>query len=119
MLPRKRHVPQRFELGSSTGHFHSTPEAHYCHVYYEALDHAIEAIHDRFDQPGYSTYKHLEELVLKVCKGEVYDSKLEYVCSFYKGDLFKDQLETQLPFLEHLCLSAPSEITTSDCRNSA
>ena len=114
VLPRKRRVPEPFEVGSSTGHFHSTPEARYRQVYYEAIDHAIEAIHNCFDQPGYSTYKHLEERVLKACKGEVYESELEYVCSFYTGDLSKDQLETQLPLLQHLCRSAPSEITISD-----
>ena len=27
-LPRKRHAPQRFEVWSSTGHHHVTPEAH-------------------------------------------------------------------------------------------
>ena len=114
VLPRKRRAPQRLEVESSTGYFHSTPEARYRQVYYEAIDHAIEAIRDRFDQPGYSTYQHLEELVLKACKGEVYDSELEFVCSFYKGDSSKDQLETQLPLLQHLCRGTPSEITISD-----
>ena len=53
--------------------------------------------------------------MLKACKCEVYDSELhEYVCSYYKGDLSKDQLETQLPLLQHLCRNAPSEITISD-----
>ena len=28
-LPRKRHAPQRLEVGSSAGSFHLTPEDHY------------------------------------------------------------------------------------------
>ena len=52
--------------------------------------------------------------MLKACKGEVYDSELECICSFYKGDLSKDQLETQLTLLQRLCRSAPSEIIISD-----
>lgn len=52
-LPRKCRTPQRFEVGLSAGSFHESPEDHYRQIYFEALDHAIEAIHDRFDQPGY------------------------------------------------------------------
>lgn len=44
-LPRKRHAPQHFQVGSSTGDFHVTPEAHYRQIYYGALDHVVEAIH--------------------------------------------------------------------------
>ena len=78
-LPRKRRAPQRFEVGSSTGDFHVTPEAHYRQIYYGVIDYVVEAIHDRFDQPGYSTYRNLEELVVKACKGETYNAELYYV----------------------------------------
>ena len=33
--------------------------------YFEVLDLAFCGIKDRFDQPGYATYKNLEELLLK------------------------------------------------------
>ena len=114
-LPRKRRAPQRFEVGSSTGTFHVTPEAYYRQIYYGALDHVVEAIHDRFNQPGYSTYRNLEELVLKACKGETYDAELDYVCDFYKGDLSRAQLEVQLPLLQALCdTEGISELTIHD-----
>ena len=45
-LPRKRRVPQHFEIGSSSGEFHVNPEAYYHQIYYGALDHVVEAIHD-------------------------------------------------------------------------
>lgn len=60
-------------------------------------------MHDRFDQPGYSTYQNLEELVVKACKGEMYNAELDHVCSFYKDDLSRAQLEAQLPLLQPLC----------------
>ena len=68
-LPRKRRAPQRYEVGSSAGSFHESPEVHYRQIYFGALDHAIEAIHDRFDQPGYRIYQNLEQLIVKASKG--------------------------------------------------
>lgn len=112
-LPRKRRAPQRFKVGSSTRDFHATPEAHYRQIYYGALDHVIEAIHDRFDQPGYNTYQHLEELMLKACRGETYDAELDYVCTFYQDDLSRAQLEAQLPLLQPLC-EGVEDITIHD-----
>ena len=68
-LPRKCRAPQCYEVGSSAGSFHESPEVHYQQIYFGALDHAIEAIHDRFDQPGYRIYQNLEQLIVKASKG--------------------------------------------------
>ena len=35
-LPRKRHAPQRFEVGSSAGDFHLTPESHYRQIFFRS-----------------------------------------------------------------------------------
>ena len=102
-LPRKRRFPQRYQVGSSRGDFHSSPETYYRQIYFGALDNAIEAIRDRFDQPGYAIYQNLEELVIKASKGEAHENELEFVCKFYKDDLSRAQLEAQLPLLEPLC----------------
>ena len=51
-LPRKRKVPQQFQIGTTGGDFHAAPEDRYRQVYYEALDFVVRAIGDRFDQPG-------------------------------------------------------------------
>ena len=56
-LHRKRRVPQRFEVGSLAGDFHLTSESHYRHIFFEAIEHAIQAIQDRFNQPGYGIYQ--------------------------------------------------------------
>ena len=113
-LPRKRRAPSRFEVGSSSTHsFHVSPDDYYRQIYFEALDHVIGAIRDRFDQPGYKTYRNLEELVLKACKGESYNAELDTVCSFYGSDLSKAQLEAQLPLLRPLC-EGTKEISIQD-----
>lgn len=101
-LPRKRRAPKQFEVGSSSGSFHQTPEDHYWQIYFEALDYAIQPIHDRFNQPGYGTYQNLEQLILKACKGKPYNAELAFVCDFYKEDLSNNQLNAQLPLLQHL-----------------
>ena len=112
-LPRKRRAPQRLEVGSSAGDFHLTPESHYRQIFFEAIDHAIQAIQDRFDQPGYAIYQNLEQLILKACTGKPYDAELQFVCDFYKEDLSKTQLEAQLPLLRHL-VEGPQETSTHE-----
>ena len=76
VLPRKRKVPQRFEEGSAPPEFHSAAKDLYRQVYYEALDLIVQAIGDRFDQPGYKTYCCLETLILKAVKREAFSEEL-------------------------------------------
>ena len=65
-LPRKRKAPQRYQIGTAEGDFHTAPEDYYRQIYYEALDFVVQAVSDRFDQPGYRVYQNLEELVARV-----------------------------------------------------
>ena len=108
-LPRKRHAPERFEDGSSAGYFHPTAEDHYRQIFFQAVDHVIQAIRNRFDQPGYGIYQNLEELVLNATMGKPYDKELYFVCDFYKEDLSRSQLEAQLPLLRHLVQEAQEQ----------
>ena len=82
-LPRKRCAPACYEVGSSACSFHDYPEDYYWQIYFVALDHAIEAIHDRFNQPGCRIYQNLEQLIVKACKGEPYSDELDQVCNFF------------------------------------
>ena len=102
-LPRKRKAPQRFQIDSTDGDFHTSSEDHYRQIYYEALDFVVQAVCDRFDQPGYRVYQNLQELVLKACKGEAYQGELKAVLAIYKNDLSRLELEAQLPLLKPLC----------------
>ena len=63
-LPHKRKAPKRFcswEWRVSL----STVEEHYRKYYYEVLDLIISSIRKRFDQPGFETYKNLQNLLIK------------------------------------------------------
>ena len=112
-LPRKRRTPHRLLIGTSSGDFHSDPEDRYRQMYYKSLDFVLQAITDRFDQPGYRVYLNLQELLLKACKGETYEDQLETVLDIYKDDLSKPELEAQLPLLKPLCKEAYKELSSN------
>ena len=101
-LRRKRRAPARFEIGRAQGDFPDTPEAHYRQLFFEAVDNVVLAISERFDQPGYRTYRNMQDLITKACRGEPYEDELEYACDFYGDDLPRFQLQTNLPLLRHL-----------------
>ena len=98
-LPRKRRAPQRLQVGSTEGDTHSSVEEYYRMLNYEAIDLAMEAITERFDQPGYTIYSNLENFILKTCKEQDYAEELRVVCEFYGNDLDRLQLSTQLRLL--------------------
>ena len=98
-LPRKRKMPRRFEVGEGETHFPVTVEEHYCRYYFEALDLTINCIRQRFDQPGYRMYQHLESLLLKTSNGEKFDEDLKEVTQFYSEDIEVSMLQVQLQTL--------------------
>ena len=98
-LPRKRKAPKRFEVGEGDGYHSSTVEEHYRRQYFEALDHTISSIQERFDQPGYDIYRNLEVLLVKAANREAYSAELQDVIAFYKDDLNESELSTQLLIL--------------------
>ena len=98
-LPRKRKVPKRFEVGEGEVHFPATVEEHYRRYYFEALDLTINCVRQRFDQPGYRMYQHLESLLLKTSNGDNFDEDLKEVTQFYCEDLEVSMLHVQLQTL--------------------
>lgn len=101
MLPRKRKMPQRFEEGSAPPEFHSSPKDAYRQSYYEALDLLVQAINDRFEQPGYKTYSSLETLILKAVKRELFSEPLAAVIDMYSSDFNAPNLQAQLDILSN------------------
>ena len=92
-LPRKRRVPTRYECGTAPPEYHLTPVDYYWQIFYESLDLIIQAIDNRFDQPGYRTYRCLEDLVLKAANEEDVSEQLQAVTSVYGSDI--DALRSQ------------------------
>ena len=62
--------------------FSSSIVAHYRVIYYEAIDHLITAITNRFDQPGYRVYSNLAELLLKSIRGSPIEDEVKVICNF-------------------------------------
>ncbi len=70
VLPRRRKTPRRLDDGSAPT-VHATVEDQYRVIYFEALDLITSCIENRFDQPGYKTYKKVQELLLKACSCKI------------------------------------------------
>lgn len=112
-LPRRRKMPKRFEDGNAPHEYHQTPKDMYRQQYYEALDSTITCIRDRFDQPGFQTYRHLQDLLLKsIVDKRTSADDLDYVISFYKGDLDRTTLVTQLDSLRTLVESRYADLNS-------
>lgn len=94
-LPRKRKAPSRLDDGLAPPEFPSSVEDHFRQIYFEAVDNVIGRLKDRFEQSGYVTYSHLEQLLIKACQGDDFAHELDYCCKFYK-DLESTYLEAQL-----------------------
>ena len=98
-LPRRRKIPMRYQIGSSEHHHADTIEEYYRRYYYEVLDYTINSIRNRFNQPGYRTYKHIENLLLKAANGKSFDDDFDEVISFYGDDFNSSTLRVQLETL--------------------
>ena len=99
-LPRKRKATKRVEVGNAEAEFPATAIEYYRRQYYEALDLVVNAIKDRFDQPGYRSYRNLEDLLLKAVRNEDYKECFSFVSSFYKDDINAAQLRVHLSILQ-------------------
>ena len=95
-MPRKRKAPARYEDGAASSEFPSCPKAYYKQIYYETLDLIVSFILQRFDQPGFRTYRTLQDLILNAAKGVSYEEELQAVTNFYKDDFHEVTLKVQL-----------------------
>lgn len=100
VLPRQRKMPKRFETGSAPCEYPTTVKDMYRQKYFEAFDLVTTSITERFDQPGYKTYRHLEDMLLKCVAGDpTYVDDMTHVVDFYGSDIEKSSLSTQLETL--------------------
>ena len=95
-LPRNRKRPRRYD-SESEQYCPITTEEHFCKHFFEILDFAINSIKSRFDQPGYSSYKKVESLL--IVNNENFTEEFEFVTLFYSGDINATALKTQLDTL--------------------
>ena len=110
-LPRRRKVPRRFEEGREDSYSYPlTPEDHYRHIYFEAIDLIVNCITERFNQPGFLIYQHVESLLLKAANCKEYQSELKFVLEFYGSDLDGSSLATQLEIFSTACKSSSQDV---------
>ena len=114
VLPRKRKKPARF--GDQTlSHDAENEKDYFKKIYDEALDLIINCIEERFSQPGFESYKNLQDLLLKAINNEKYEEELEFVVNFYGDDLNEQSLKTQLViFAQSFPREADKESTLED-----
>ena len=89
LLPRRRKLPSRFETEQAPAEFHSTPKDYYRQKYFEAMDHIVQAITDRFDQEDIVVYLDTEQLLLKCVRGEDYQRQVSWFRNSIMGTFTK------------------------------
>ena len=82
VLPRKRKAPQRYEVGDGQGTFLETVQDYFRTEYYVVIDATLACIRQRFNQPGYQTYCHLENLLASAANGKDYQQDLNFIAEF-------------------------------------
>jgi hypothetical protein len=109
-LPRQRKLPKRYDDGAP-GFHNVSVEQLYRTAYFEAIDLSITSIRDRFDQPGYTAYRKLEDLLLKACEGADYTGEFQFLCELYE-ELDISQLDLQLKSLQIQLQNQPQSSTS-------
>ena len=114
--PHKRKVPSRFEVGEGKESYNdSSIEGHYRRLYFEVLDLAATGISQQFNQPGYSIYKNLENLLVYAANRKPFDEQLCAVLSHYGDDLASCQLSGQLQILGAYFAEHCEPVSVHDC----
>lgn len=117
-LPRRRKMPKRFETGNAPPEFATSEKELYRQMYYEALDLVMSCLKERFDQPGFRVYRHLEDVLLKSVRGDkTFKEDLDFILDFYKDDLDKTSFSSQLETFTSCArnnLCDPSTVSVSD-----
>ena len=105
-LPRKRKRPKYSILIYTEGHengkedYHpNSPVDHFKQVYFDALGNIINAIEDRFDQPGDQIFSDVEQLLLKAISKESYGDELRRISERYSGDFDSLVISSELDLL--------------------
>ena len=96
---RKRNAPKYSLLHFVEGHKSNEQASHpatardrYRGIFYEALDALITSIKDRFNQPSFVAYTHMEEFLLKSIRSLDTSVEEEYLRSNYAIDINVGQL---------------------------
>ena len=98
-MPQSRQRPTRYESGSATPEFVDNTQDYFRQIYFNAIDTVTACIKRRLDQPGYKIDDQVEQMLVNAANEKPFENNLDDVVDFYKNDLDKLQLETQLSLL--------------------
>ena len=113
VLPQRRKVPWRFEVGTGVSENLDTPKYHSKKIYFEVIDFVMATIKDRFEQRGFHMLAKLERVVTTK---EPAQADIEDITSFYSTDFScADCLQVQLNALQTAATS--SEIRLIDVQS--
>ena len=92
VLPHKRKIPAHYNDGEDQNH-HKDVELLYQQLYYNAYNYVISGIKNRFDQPDFKLYSHMQNLLLKAANSQNYleeynislQARLKLLLEFVKG----------------------------------
>ena len=80
----------------ATPEFVDNAQDYFRQIYLNAIDTVTACIKRIFNQPGYDQ---VEQMLVNAANGKPFEKNLDDVVDFYKDDLDKFQLETQLSLL--------------------
>ena len=103
-MPRKRKRPNYsiiqyvvgYEGPASNAHYPETTEKYFKQMYFEALDAAVNAMEDHFQQPALKKFMNVGQLFLKTINNQDASVELKAVKTDFDGDFNADQLESEL-----------------------
>ena len=99
LLPRRRKRAACYESGSATPEFVDNAQDYFRQIYLKDIDTVTACIKRRFDQPGYKIYDQVEQMLVNAANGKPFEKNLDEIVDFYKDDLDKFLLKTQLSLL--------------------
>ena len=86
-LPRQKRAPCRFEIGTGSPSYPTTPQEHYRRIYFGAIDLMVNTIDNRFNQASFDVYKKMESLLVKCLNCQDHSTKLHFLGTNYGDDV--------------------------------
>ena len=103
ILPRQSKLPKKFDE-PDTYHFPSMPKEFFRNIHFEVYDQTVSGIKGKFNQPDYSIYVNLQELILRAFNKGDFSKELQAVTDFCDSDFERFNLESQHQLLHQFGL---------------
>ena len=113
-LKRKRKVSKHFipqyldgQETTSEAHHLAIVEDEFRQIYFDALDHIMNAIEERFGQPYFKAYANLEELLVKGAINQTSEVGINQIKSLYSDEVDVSDLEVEFKVFKQMFEDPP------------